>query len=434
MKILVGPVEWARNGQLIREDKGNPGVGGTEFMSALLAHLLTQNFAAATTTLWLFGHSPTFSSPNIKTVVNAVPHESYDIHITPVFYGMKYASEIALLTTRARILWSHHPHDPYLEQAETLSHEVVVFVSEYARASVWPRRAKSVVIRNPMSPNSVASQPRKPRQPTIQRIGYVGALTEFKGFHHIARHWKEIETRLPNSRLEVVGANSLYGDEDAHKLFPTSNEYGNTLLEAFGGIVPPSVVFRGRIDSAQEMETIIESWDIGLVNPSGASESDPATVKDFLRLGVPVIGGGNYGQFELLRPVPFATVSKPGELPSRLEFLSRRPASLQRMSVYGLEVAEKLRRQTDLNLGLWTTLIERILSETPRGTFRTHGSEVLSPSLRFRVWNVALRNRITARAHSMRKRVSKRLGHRRISVATIRAVKQIQTHLLRDKA
>ncbi len=353
-RILVGPVEWPREGVRVEIGSHNPGLGGTEFMAAQVAMMVASKDATCVE-LWCVGSQPgDLRGVRLKDTTEVLCSR-YDTLISPAYYAVKYRKEIASVGASRKVVWSHHPHDPYLKSTQ---YDSVVFTSRYGYWSTWPHSGQAFFIRNPWAPRSELASQAVPRDlnPEKFSIGFVGALHPGKGFHYIARNWQSVVQKVPNVTLEVVGAASLYGRVDSHPTLPTTLEYGEVLLKELGSDWENTISFLGRVDTG--VDDIVKQWDLAIANPTGETESDPATIKNYLRLGVPVIGAHAFGQYELLRAIPFTRLRQPEDLPNVIESLWKNRDRIELMRRAGLELADRLERESEGVIAGWLGVID----------------------------------------------------------------------------
>jgi hypothetical protein len=368
VNVVIGPIRLPNTRANLLVEDFNPGIGGTEFMAVQVARYLGRMAPEHEILLWVPEDSLRLSQPEGRpTIVSSVANVPIDVLISPSYEAHSNPTWAHDVEARVRIVWSHLPHDPYLTPDVLGMTDGLVCVGHYARNSNYIPSLPTFKIRNPFVPyldwSAVLEKANglsevMPLQPiTDPLIGFVGALHPAKGFHHIASQWQEVAHRLPGARLLVIGAASLYGDSDEHPLIPTSMEYGNRIMRSFGSSdVPKGVTFLGRIDSG--LDALLMTLDLGLVNPTGSSEADPASVKNFFRLGIPVVGGLGLGQTELLSNLPGPALRDISSLGFVLEELLRDRPLLQARALVGLNRAAQLAIASASELALWKQIIE----------------------------------------------------------------------------
>ena len=152
------------------------------------------------------------------------------------------------------------------------------------RHSRLARRA--VVIPNPVV---VPAAQRLQRPLELARsatdLAYLGALTPFKGFDRLARHWSTIARHCPQASLRVFGGADLYGPRAEAGALSPYERHCRELLERGG--FGDRVVFEG--SCGLERYGALERVAVGVVNPSGRDETFCLAAAEFSACGVPVL-------------------------------------------------------------------------------------------------------------------------------------------------
>jgi glycosyltransferase involved in cell wall biosynthesis len=125
-----------------------------------------------------------------------------------------------------------------------------------------------------------------------KNVTYTGSLTSTKGFHVLARNWKNILKKCPDANLFVIGSGKLYSRNTklgqyniAEKSY--ENLFIKYLLDNNGNLLK-SVHFLGLL-TRDEITEIYKKTLVGIINPSGISECCPVTSVEYQALGVPVV-------------------------------------------------------------------------------------------------------------------------------------------------
>ena len=152
------------------------------------------------------------------------------------------------------------------------------------RHSRLARRA--VVIPNPVA---VPAAQRLPRTLELAKVAtdlaYVGALTPFKGFDRLARHWPTIARHCPQASLRVFGGADLYGQRAEAGALSPYERHCRELLERGG--FGDRVVFEG--SCGLERYGAMERVAVGVANPSGRDETFCLAAAEFSACGLPVL-------------------------------------------------------------------------------------------------------------------------------------------------
>lgn len=138
------------------------------------------------------------------------------------------------------------------------------------------------------------------------KVCFVGALVESKGFHHVLRAWPHVLREFPSARLHVFGSATLHdtpGGVGSTGLMTQSFEesYWQPFLKTVGGCEKGQVVLHGAL-SKQELFQCISSAAVGIVNPNvrDSTETFCMSAIEMQAAGVPCIGGGAGGLLDTI--------------------------------------------------------------------------------------------------------------------------------------
>lgn len=137
---------------------------------------------------------------------------------------------------------------------------------------------KSVVIPNGYPVEHFLSTQVGALVPFAQRtheVTYLGSLVDFKGFHLLAKAWKQVVTAVPDAHLNVIGGGKLYDRSQRLGRWGLAEEsyeqqFIPYLLDEDGKILP-SVTFHGVMGN--EKAEVLRQTKVGVPNPSGISET-----------------------------------------------------------------------------------------------------------------------------------------------------------------
>ena len=361
--VLTGvKTNLVRKADLLGE---NPGIGGTHWVTLQIAARIAARAAYPVHIVLVGSGGNEWVQQNlviqqVSKLRQAVPAAG-TVAITPASVARHMGGE---WSRSELIVVLHHPHVGRLELSPGVQPRAFVSVGQYAWHSnksvnsavkhVWiPNPFPTWAIRNQQDMSKQANSP-----PTF---GYVGALVPAKGFHLVARAWRQIceSDVLPGAKLEVIGAKSLYGLGDEHGVVPTSWEYGNRILMELGDSAD-TVSFLGRIGQGKLAK--FSRWTAGFGNPTGASEADPSSAKELIAAGVPLVAAADFGMWDMMRFFPQFVARRPGNI-SRLGVQAAIDPSLRTAFFRSRRVALRHSLAVDRQLEvLWMELIGSLYS------------------------------------------------------------------------
>ncbi|MGL5962860.1 MAG: glycosyltransferase family 4 protein [Fusobacteriaceae bacterium] len=134
-------------------------------------------------------------------------------------------------------------------------------------------------------------------------VTYMGAIEPFKGFHILAKQWKQILKEVPDAKFYVIGSGKLYDRNAKLGKFGIAQEsyeksFINYLLNEKGELLD-SVTFFGHL--GMEKNELISKTKIGISNPSGVSETFGITAVEFQASGVPVVTKKCHGYLDTVK-------------------------------------------------------------------------------------------------------------------------------------
>lgn len=276
--------------------KGNPGVGGTEYCSLLLAQALKIYRPEIYCTLLVEkeGRLPAVDEITVIHSFAEVPEkaEQSDILIVPSLRNGEELSQKFFDSLHTKtIIWGHNfYYSDYCDRiADCNAIKANVFVGrqQYDRYIDHRIIEKSTYIYHMYPSESIKVR----ASAGSHQVTYIGSIVPSKGFQVLAKAWKDILREVPDAELNIIGSGKLYdrnaalGKYDiAEKNFEDS--FMPYLTDESGKILS-SVHFLGVM--GQEKEDVILSTGVGVVNPTGRTETFGISALDFESRGVPVV-------------------------------------------------------------------------------------------------------------------------------------------------
>lgn len=128
-------------------------------------------------------------------------------------------------------------------------------------------------------------------------VVYMGAMVPVKGFHQLAQAWPKVLKVFPDAKLSVIGSVKIYGENlSVGPLGVADENYERKQIMPYlcdeHGTLHPSVTFHGQM--GQEKFSVIRKASVGVVNPTGYSETCCVSAVEMSACKVPVVTGAYY--------------------------------------------------------------------------------------------------------------------------------------------
>jgi len=295
------------NADLRFPEAGNPGIGGSEFGLVALPYFFSLYYHDFDLVIYA---NVTEYLPNQLVFIQA------DDSVAAARKAVQDSCQILLILLRDRVLnpdfirlisgsdlkvivWAQNNPTPQqldiIATCANISRLVCVGREELDLLRDHPAFYKTTCIFNGIHP------PTYPPKHHIIKSGttvvYLGSLVRDKGFHILAKAWPAVKARVPGARLKVIGSGKLYNEsivlgrwgvaeEDYEREFRPS-------LSDNEGNPDNSVEFLGKLGA--EKISIMQQADIGVVNPSGYTETFCWSAVEFQACGTPVISAAENG-------------------------------------------------------------------------------------------------------------------------------------------
>lgn len=311
MKIKLG-IEFndknLLNIDISEPENGNPGIGGSEYLFALLGRYLSK--ASDAFDLYFFCYGKT-----------KLPEGTTSVIVTDNLDMLKKADELgieilvhqvskptqwyqALEQTKLKAVSWAHVFLPFgelqcIRTCQNVKRVVFVGKEEYDTYIDDDVIAKSAYIYNMVNTKREALS-RCVSKPTVT---YVGSLVPAKGFHLLAKVWPHILKRVPDAQLNVIGTGKVYDRNavlGAYGIAQESyeNEFIPYLTDSHGSILP-SVHFLGLL--GEEKEEVFRQTAVGVVNPTALTETFCISAVEMELCGVPVVSRKKWGLLDTVK-------------------------------------------------------------------------------------------------------------------------------------
>ncbi len=289
-------------------EMGNPGIGGTQFCFLITAAYLLR-YTDHKVVLYHFNDNILprgIASALVKDeseVIQKAVQDRIDVLIYQNGNSSTWFDELNKTDLKC-ICWCHN----YLKNSElnmlsgNKNTRRIVFVGRehcefYYDHSIY---VKSTFIYNMFN----ADLPSYKRQSDYKNVvTYTGSLVWGKGFHVLAKVWKDILKAVPDAELNVLGTGNLYSRNSSLGYFNLADEkyekfFIKYLVDDCGKILP-SVQFLGVL--GKEKDEIYNNTAVGVVNPTGNTETFCLSAVEMEACGVPIVTKRVHGLLDTVK-------------------------------------------------------------------------------------------------------------------------------------
>ena len=296
-------------------DMGNPGIGGTQFCMLELANYLHEtgkyNITIIATREYRTKHGIEFlKSTSDVDMCKLVERLDADILILSQFNNKDLEIELSKLTCKI-IIWTHNYIFSHFCKFIVNTPQIIcnVFVGK----QLYDRYIDDDVIKK----STFIYNMYYDKYPDIKRVDdhktvvYMGAIIPGKGFLELCSIWRKVLKRVPEAQLLVLGSGQLYGKNKVGKLGISSDEYELSFTKYITddtGHIIPSVKFLGIIGDRKE--EIFRKASVGIVNPSGRTETFGMGIIEMGEAKLPVVTIGRNGYFDTVESGKTGILSK----------------------------------------------------------------------------------------------------------------------------
>lgn len=278
-------------------EKGNPGIGGTEFAIYTVCYKLAKFHEVI-----LLSEVPVkecYSEINnivfkndYVTSLNDIHPDIFVVHHSPYVWQRDSLDRVS--PKIKIIVWVHNflstAHLNRYSLDEKVSRIVFVGREMYDKYRDHSIIYKSSYIYNPffITEDDFLLAQQKPYVERDNIVVYVGNIIPGKGFHLLAKAWKKILNKKPDAQLKVIGTGKLYNKSEKLGKYGIANEKYESEFMPFltddNGNILDSVHFLGIL--GKEKESCFLNAKIGVPNPSGVSETFGYTAVEMSKMGM----------------------------------------------------------------------------------------------------------------------------------------------------
>lgn len=268
-------------------EKGNPGIGGTEYMILLISYLLTIRENGIHVRLYVSKTGLFNSKMEVMCVgdMETSAHHASDDGFERFVFDHK------------RVNWYKHPFQNLAPQLRlipwchcfTFTRELhimcknpnlgrIVYVGketyDLMRDDVSFLKSDYIYNCVHLDKDRIEQAKLYPNAKREHIVVYMGSLVPLKTFHVLAELWPRILKRVPDAQLYVIGNGKVYGDNvNLGKYGIAEESYESKFMPYLTnkGKILASVHFMGAL--GEEKNEILLKAKVGVPNPTGKSET-----------------------------------------------------------------------------------------------------------------------------------------------------------------
>mgnify|MGYP003177701238 FL=1 len=263
-------------------DRGNPGIGGSEYSVILIASNLCKRHNHEIVVYCdkesVFPKSLKWQT--CKDLTGAIKlgiKQRIDYLIVD---GKLLTEEILCRFSKVKFIAWANTFIPVKVQDVFAKMDNVVSVINVGREELEQTKGHPIYKKSTYIYNAVPTKilddfpdltPNAERKPNVC---YIGSLHAAKGFQYLAKAWPAVLKEIPEAQLYVIGSGKLYGRNNKLGKWNIASEKFEEMFMPYlteKGKIIPSVHFLGIL--GEEKYNVLEKCKVGVPNPSGVSET-----------------------------------------------------------------------------------------------------------------------------------------------------------------
>lgn len=355
-------------------ERGNPGIGGTQFAAIVLAYYLKQFYPDRIEPVIFANYTdllpPDLSSYAVPSRVDAAIKASESGCDIFVFRSQdahkKIYETVERLKLKSIARSDNTPgYEALSKMADNSFIKCHVCVGQEQLDYLRDHRviAKSTAIFYPCS--STAFIPKQLKDKTSDTVVYLGSITPRKGFHRLAHVWPKVLQQHPTAKLSVIGSGKLYNQAAKLGMWGVAEERYEAkeirpYLSDSQGNVHSSVRFEGVL--GDEKIPIIQNATLGVVNPTAYTETFCLSAVEIQSCGTPVVAGADWGLLDTIAHNKTGLLGKNDEdLTKNILYFLKHPDAAKAFGENGIKfVQEKFSPESSATQ--WVQLFENIVA------------------------------------------------------------------------
>jgi len=296
-----------------RPERGNPGCGAAEYLPVALAHAMhlyasdsVHPVLYATSTSHLPSHIESMQVANIASAAREAKKRGVDFFVFRTRQSeeqgiLDVLDELNLPAIGRADLTPRAGHLRRIAQAKCLRALVCVGTEQYDALCDTPASDKLIAIENGVFASQFLPFASEPRDPHL--VTYLGALVPQKGFHLLVEAWPLVLRRYPRAKLKVIGSIKAYSQSASVGQWgvaaPEYEESWRRHISTPHGHPHSSVEFLGTMGA--EKGSLLCRSTVGIVNPSGLTETSCVSAIELQMAGTPVVSGAYFALLDTVK-------------------------------------------------------------------------------------------------------------------------------------
>lgn len=356
---------------------GNPGVGGTQFSEIFTAYYLNK-FYSPKLEIVLFVNTPALLPSTLKTicVVDVIDAATQSVRQGCdlfVFWSSLITAELwhQLCNLNIKVI-ARSDNFISVEELNWLASCPQIRCNVcVGQEQLDVYRDHRIFKKSIRIYNSIATEKYKPKTiPDKQgnTVVYIGSIVYPKGFHVLARVWPHILQQRPDAKLVVIGSGKLYERSQKLGKWGVAEEsyeakYIRPFLSDRDGNIIKSVYFAGLLGS--EKDKILRNADVGVVNPTGQTETFCISAVEIQACGTPVVSAATGGLLDTIVHNHTGLLgSSDRELISNILYLLNNPDICRQFGEHGIDF---VLQNFDYHIiaKQWLQVITDVFNDTP---------------------------------------------------------------------
>ena len=355
---------------LTKPENGNPGVGGTQFEFVLLINTLLNHYNSKYD-IFIYHYNENSYNNKAKDVIvkneedllKIAAADEIDLLVYKTDKDAKWYSELekyGIIT----LAWAHtylkYEELKLIERSKNVIRLICVGKEQYDI-----HIDDDVILKTGYIYNMVDSSGAHIRNTQYENeVTYIGSLIREKGFHVLAKAWKDVLKEVPDAKLNIIGSGKLYNRNSqlgaygiAEKKYEES--FIPYLVDNKGEILP-SVKFLGIMGA--EKKDIIQKTAVGVVNPTAVSETFCISAVEFEGQGIPVCSCKKNGLLDTVQHRKTGLLSKSSKELSKniIELLKNKKTNCE----YGKNGVEYVKKfQPEVVVEEWDACFQKIANK-----------------------------------------------------------------------